>query len=59
LAAMTEDPMIRAGGVLGVCPIVDVDEPTISKVFEEPVRKATTVVASPDPTVMLEPGTRV
>jgi len=59
LAAMTEDPMVRAGGVLVIGPIVDVDEPTISKVFEESVRKATTVVASPEPTVMLEPGTRV
>jgi len=56
---MIEDPVVRAGRVLVVCPIVDVDEPTISKVSEASVRKATIVVAPPDPTVMLDPGTRV
>jgi len=58
---MTEDPIVKAGGaaVICCCPIVDFEEPTTKTVFEESVCRATTVVAPPDPTVMVEPGTSV
>jgi len=58
---MTEDPIVKAGGapVICCCPTVAVDEPTTKTVCEKSVCKATIVVAPPDPTVMVEPGTSV